>query len=457
MINYEGYNPVRTLSVKGKILVTIVRFLYFIRKLIGLPQWNTALPEHHEDPLKTKFVEKLYLGYKYYYKALVKAEAGSGLESYFGNQTLEIKLPGGFIPQQTISLSAGGDLIPYDCITKEKCSHLWNEAGDFFFNNDIVFVNLETVADLSKPLSAAPEVMLHDMFFYINEETFSIFSGNGKYRGYDVLSTANNHTMDMGEAGILATQHFLRSKSIAYTGTALSAQTRDDFPIIERKGIKVAFLAYTYSLNKETLPKGKEWLCNHLNLNEADADISLIIHHSNLARQRGADFIVASLHMGCAYQAYPSKHIVNNMHRICNQTGIDIIVGGHPHNAQPMEIYTSHATADKLPKQHFIVYSLGDFIAYDIYKWCHLPLLLRLHISRGAVEGKTVILLTKIEAKPFYMYMDKNGTLQLKDFAKLSKEAEKHIPEKKIVKEVRELSDFFESFVITPKQAHIVS
>lgn len=453
MINYKKYHPVRTLTFKGKLLVGTVRFLYRIRKLLGFPQWDSALPNHHEDPLHTNTAENLYLGYKYYYKALVKPETNSGLENYFANQSLAIDLPENFIADHTISLSVGGDLIPYENITKEKCTNLWDEAGDFFFNNDLVFANLESPADLSKPYSAAPEVMLNDMFFNIDQETFTIFSGNGKYKGYDVLSTANNHTMDMGVDGIFSTQDFLTSRDIRYTGTASSKETRDNFPIIEKKGIKVAFLSYTYSLNKETLPQEQEWLCNHLNLNEENADISLIVHHADLARQRGADIIVAALHMGCAYQAYPSRHIVDNMHRICDKTGIDILIGGHPHNAQPMEIYT---TSGPSPKQHLIVYSLGDFIAYDIYKWCHLPLILRLEITKGNVDGKVVTILSRIQAKPFYMYMDRNGMLQLKDFMKLSGNATVRIPEEAIATEIKELTDFFEQFIVTKTQAHIL-
>ncbi|CAN5548316.1 hypothetical protein BH10BAC3_BH10BAC3_15810 [soil metagenome] len=457
MINYRKYNPVRCLSLPGKLLVKTLRSLYGIRKLTGLPKWETPIPSHHEDPLKMTFAEKLYLGYKYYYKGMVKAEPGAGLEDYFKNQTLQPAVPADFKVQETITLSAGGDLIPYACITPENCHQLWNEAGDFFFNNDIVFANLETVADLSKPYSAAPEVMLHDMFFNIHEESFQIFSGNGKYKGYDVLSTANNHTMDVGETGIVATQHFLQSKKIEFTGTASSKETRDDFPIIERKGIRIAFIAYTYSLNKETLPAGKEWLCNHLNLNEPNADISLIIHHATLARGRGADIIVASLHMGCAYQAYPSKFTVDNMHRICREAGVDILLGGHPHNMQPMEIFETNLTNEGLSRQHFIVYSLGDFIAYDIFKWCHLPMLLRLHISKGTINGKPHTIVSRIDAKPFYMYQNKNEELKLVDFIKASKNPSLYFAEKTILKEIEELSDFFNRFIINEKQQNILA
>jgi hypothetical protein len=450
MVNYRKYNPVRPVSIKGSILISIVRFLFFIRKTLRLPQWVHLVATHHEDPLKMTFADKLYMGYKYYYTGLVLPEKNSDTVDYFRNQTLQLNIPENFSVTNSITVGAGGDLIPYDCIRPENCEHLWDEAGDFFFNNDIVFANLETVADMNQRYSAAPEVMLHDMFFNIDEPTFNIFCGNGKYRGYDVLSTANNHTMDLGEAGILATQSFLQQKNIPYCGTASSAEERDHFPIINRNGIKIAFLAYTFSLNKEKLPEGKDWLCNHIFLNEPNPDISIIVQQASIARQRGADIIIASLHMGCAYQAYPSNHTLVNMHQICVETGIDILLGGHPHNPQPFEIFEHNN------KQHFIAYSLGDFIAYDIFKWCHLPLLLKLTISKGVLNGKPYSQLTRIQVKPFYMYLSKSNKLSLIDFQKIAENPHAFFKEKELVNEVKELQDFFTKYVITEKQQHVL-
>lgn len=433
-----------------------IRLLYRIRKLMGFTQWQTLLPDHHEDPLKMTPTEKLYMGYKYYYKAMVLPQQGCHTDTYLQNQDMEIKTPAGFVATETITLSAGGDLIPYTCIQPQNCQHLWDEAGDYFFNNDIVFANLETVADPARPYSAAPEVMLNDMYFNIHQESFGIFSGNGKYRGYDVLSTANNHSMDMGETGILATQAFLERQNIAWCGTATSAQTVDEFPIIEKKGIRIAFLAYTFSLNKESLPAGKEWLCNHILLNEAAPDLEPILRQAAVARSRGADLIVASLHMGCAYQAYPGMHIINNIHQICRETGIDIILAGHPHNPQPMEIFETQDKISGQTKQHFIAYSLGDFIAFDIYKWCHLPLILKLQVSKGSIDGQPHTQLTGIEVRPFYMYQNKNKELRLVGFERVADHPEKHFPEKEVVEEVRELKDFFDRFVVTERQRHLL-
>ena len=73
-VDYDKYNPVITITLKGKILVGIVRFYYRILQWLGKDQWASVWPGHHEDPLKMTFTEKRYLGYKYYFKALIKPE-----------------------------------------------------------------------------------------------------------------------------------------------------------------------------------------------------------------------------------------------------------------------------------------------------------------------------------------------------------------------------------------------
>ena len=455
-VDYNKYNPVITITLKGKILVGIVRFYYRILQWLGKDQWTSVWPAHHEDPLKMTFTEKRYLGHKYYFKALIKPEEGSGLETYFKHQDLRLNIPPGFTILESITLNAGGDLIPYTCIQTDVCKNIWRHTGDFFFNADIVFTNLETPADYSKPSSAAPEVMLHDMYFNADAAMMKIFNGNDQYKGFDVLSVANNHSLDAGTEGLLKTLQLLKKKNIAYCGAAMKQEEQHDFPIIDRNGIKVAFLSATFSFNKEVLPANMEWLCNHIELNQPNPDISLLIEQANIARERGADIIVAALHMGCAYQAYPSMHTVNNIHAICDNAGIDIVIAGHPHHAQPMELYVSPATG----KQHFIVYSLGDFIAYDIFKWGHLSMLLKLEISKSSLNGKIFTCVTGIQIKPVYMHaVIKSGavtSLELLDYLELKKNPSAFLNNKKDLQKFNEVTDFFERFVLQPQQQHVL-
>jgi poly-gamma-glutamate synthesis protein (capsule biosynthesis protein) len=448
VLQSKHYNPVRPISLKGKFLVGLVRLLFKIRKVLGGQDWEQPLEGHHEDPRKMTRKQQLYFGYKYYFRAILHGEKGAGVEQHFQSQAERFEPPQTTAHTPKLTLSSGGDLMPYFCITTSQCQKLWQESGDFFFNADFVVGNLETPLHPKKPASYVPEVMLSNMYFNANEDMFSVFSGFGKFKGFDVLSTANNHSLDQGEEGVIETLHFLDAQKIAHVGTARSVEERDQFPILEKNGFKIAFLSYTFSLNALVCPPNKSYLANHLNLNEANPDISLIVEQAKRARENGAEFLIAFLHMGCAYQPYPSKVIVDNMHQICKETGIDLVLGGHPHNAQPITFLDIKDPFSGQNKQTTIVYSQGDFIAYDIHKWCKLPLLLKFELSK--IEGNVV--LTNLQAKLFYNYAKiHNGNvqaLQLLDYQKLCANPKVLEGDVNAQKEFEELKSFAESYLL---------
>lgn len=421
--------------------------------LLGLPvhlikrkQWQYPVPGFQDDPFTFKKSDLWFFGYRYYFKTLEKAEENSGHEAYFAKQ--DFSFAGKEAGATTITLSAGGDLMPYAWITPQSAQNLWDEAGDFFFNSDIVFANLETPFDVSQPPSSTPEIMLYNVYFNGDEKLFGIFSGNGKYRGYDVLSTANNHALDKGEEGLRATLDFLDAKKIKSVGTARTGEERDNFPIVERSGIKVAFLAYTYSLNTFQPLPGKEYMTNYLQLNLPGVDIGFIARQAKQARQRGADFVVCSVHAGCAYQAYPSNHTVDVFHRIFEQAGVDVILGHHPHNPQPMEQYTFADPFTGKQKKGFAIYSLGDFVAYDLNIYCRMPLMLKFDITKNSEATQ----LTGLQILPAYMAGKKEAgqfKLQLLHLERLAKQNFNHpFLDAELKKEATELHRLLRSHIL---------
>lgn len=456
MLNRKTYHPVRAITFKGKILVKSVRFLYSVRKFFGGKDYDEPLENHHEDPLKMKRRHQLFFGHKYYYKAITHQTAGQETITYFREKAIDKNDFPEREAEKKITLTVGGDLMPYHCITSAQCSSIWDEAGDFFFNADIVCANLETPLDKNKAASYVPEVMLNNMYFNASEDMFSVFSGLGKYRGYDVLSVANNHSLDQDENGLINTIKFLEEKNIAYCGAATSAETLHDFPIIEKNGIKIAFIAFTYSLNAKVRPAGKEYLVNHLAINEENPDLTLVETQCRIARERGADLIAGMFHMGCAYQPYPSPQIIKNTHRICALGGIDLFLGGHPHNPMPVESLEITDPFSGKKKKSFIVYSQGDFIAYDIFKWCRLPLLFRFTI--GKTGNDTFI--AGIESKLFYNHAQvKNGkieSLRLLDYTELKNHPEKLAGNPEAEKEFEELQLFAEHFLLPGNLEHFL-
>ncbi len=287
-----------------------------------------------------------------------------------------------------LSISIGGDLMPYEMIKPEHTEHLWDDIGADFFGSDIVFANLETPVDSSSKPGFVPEVMLNHMHFNTNEASYDIFSGFGKHKGYDVLSVANNHSLDMGKDGLSRTIEFLKARGVRTVG-AKTRQTDADYEIMEINGIKIGFVAYTYSLNEYLPETGGEWMLNYLPLNCAGCDIELIKQHVRQCREAGAELVVCSMHCGNAYQAYPSQQTIDLFQAVFNSCGVDVIAGGHPHNLQPWQTYTFTDPFSGKQKKGFAIYSLADFIAYDIFTWCHLCAYVKLEVGRNT-HGEVV-------------------------------------------------------------------
>ncbi len=207
-------------TLRGKVWVKILQSLYAILALFKKRQWTKPLEAFEENPINMskKWEHLLYFGYKYYYRPPVAYPTAQ--QVHFQEQSFNFTPNQSFIAEKTITISAGGDLMPYTWIQQPYTEYLWEEVGDFFFSADIVLANLETPIVPHKSPHYVPEVMLNDMHFNGSEEMFSIFSGNGKYKGYDLLATANNHSWDMGEEGVIETIRFLEKKGVQRVGAA---------------------------------------------------------------------------------------------------------------------------------------------------------------------------------------------------------------------------------------------
>jgi poly-gamma-glutamate synthesis protein (capsule biosynthesis protein) len=440
--------------------------------------WQTPPQYFHDDPRHYTKKDLLFFAYKYYFKSPLKDDADGAVINFFKRHPPVFSKPDDFKEINALTLTAAGDLMPYEWIQPDFCTHLWDDIGDDFFDADICFANLETPIDASKPASLVPEVMLNDMHFNGDEAMFDIFNPQNhvqKFRdntpqysvadrdkskkkwGFDVLSTANNHSLDMGEEGLKNTISFLKQKNIFHTGTSRSEKERLDFPVIEQNGIRIAFVSYTFSINQLTNPVEKPYLVNHLEVNQPDIDLMALKKDVFYAKTvRKADFVVLSLHYGNAYQAYPGEHIVANTLRVFEECGPDVILGGHAHNIQPMAAYPFNCPLTGEDKRGFVIFSFGDFVAYDIFNWCHLPVYLKLTISKGVDFKKNAIktILTDVKPTPVYtcgIYKNKRiRTLRFLNAEKIEntiKQGKKpSFMTKENIRELKELMVFYRDF-----------
>jgi poly-gamma-glutamate capsule biosynthesis protein CapA/YwtB (metallophosphatase superfamily) len=367
---------VRPYTIKGKILCFVIVSLCKIVHVFKKKTWSTPR-QFEENPKTMTKADLIYFAYKYYFAPPLKPCSQKDLAVF--NQIISEKEVG----NQLLSISIGGDLMPYELIKPELTKNLWQEIGDSFFSSDIVFANLETPLDANQTIGFVPEVMLNDMLFNANETMFDIFNGNGEFKGFDVLSIANNHSLDRGSEGLKNTMDFLTQKEISYVG-ARKTETENAWKIIEKNGIKVAFLAYTYSLNQFDVPKDEPWIVNLMDLNKEKVDVMKIKKDVINCKNSGAELVICSLHCGNAYQAYPSTITIELFKRVFNECGVDVIAGGHPHNPQPSMTYEFLDPISGNFKKGFAIFSLGDFVAYDIFTWCHLSAFLKILVFRDS-------------------------------------------------------------------------
>jgi poly-gamma-glutamate synthesis protein (capsule biosynthesis protein) len=427
------FNPVISLTLKGKSLNAILRAVFNLVRIFKGKAWERPLPAFEEDPQGFSTRDILYFGYKYYAFPHWKAE-NDGTEETLLSQPAWFRSEAH--PDETVVLSLGGDLMPYKVLRDADTSRLWDEFREFYFGADIVFANLETPLNLAKPASWVPEVMLNDMYFNGDRELWDIFTDRGRGR-YDVLSIANNHMLDQGYDGLEATANFLHQEKVAFAGWNKRGIFQAEKQIVERKGIRFGFSAWTYSLNRCKPDSQRTGELNFLPLNRAGFDSRRIVQECRQVREKGAEVLVLSLHAGNAYQAFPGETVRANFQRLMEETGADVIVGTHPHNPQPWEFHT-WKRADGSIARGLILYSLGDFIAYDIFKWCHLPLMLRLSFTRQ----ESGVTLTGFAPRFGFMHLSRNGSLRLLDFAAAADKIDPRV-DKAAWKEWQELRYFY--------------
>lgn len=199
-------------------------------------------------------------------------------------------------------------------------------------NADISFVNQETI--IGGGQSGYPSFNSPDAVFDALKDT-----------GFDAVNGASNHAMDTGVASIQHMIQLFKNSNMKLLGLYENPQDANTIPVIERNGIKIAFLSYTYGLNNSTDS-------SHVSL----FDQTKITNQVNQAKSQ-ADFVVVSAHWGDEYQDNINT-MQENYAKLMTNLGVDLVVGTHPHTIQPAHWYTNTEGHKTL-----VLYSLGNFVS----------------------------------------------------------------------------------------------
>lgn len=220
--------------------------------------------------------------------------------------------------------------------------HLYSNIKDEISSADIAVINQETIfGGKERPYSGYPNFNSPD------EIGTAVINA-----GFDVVLQATNHTMDMGVKGIQHTIDFWKQyPQITVVGINESEKEQEQIPIIEKNGIKLALLNYTYGLNGYSLPKDKPYLINMLDKEKMQNDI----HRA----EELADFTIVFPHWGSEY-VYETTEVQKELTDFFYEEGVDLVIGSHPHVIEPVEWIQTEVDHKML-----VYYSLGNFLSYQ--------------------------------------------------------------------------------------------
>lgn len=297
----------------------------------------------------------------------------------------------------TFTMTALGDSLCHntqywDAYNKETgeydFSYVYKDIKDYTKYTDITIGSLETTfAGEEKGYSNYPTFNTPDSL-----------ATALKNIGVDIISLAGNHALDYGYTGLCRTIDVFDNVGISHLGTYKSAEEQENLLIKNVKGIKIAFINYTYGTNGIPVPSGKEYCVNLI-------DKALMKKQIEQAKEQNVDMIVACMHWGTEYRTTANSE-QEELANFLFENGVDIILGNHPHVLEPMEKKTI-TLEDGTEKEVFVVYALGNFTADQRDEITRDSAILNLTITKN-LDGK--ISIDKIDYVPIYMYKNANAS-----------------------------------------------
>ncbi|WP_404333021.1 CapA family protein [Mesobacillus maritimus] len=288
--------------------------------------------------------------------------------------------------QESVNIAAIGDILIHDTVFLDAATAdgfdfkpMFSHVKDTLTKPDILLANQETIlGGVELGLSGYPT------FNSPREVGDALIDA-----GVDIVSTANNHTLDKGEKGIQSSMSYLSEVGLPYVGSFKNAEDQQRLRILNHNGINIAYLSYTYGTNGIPVPEGKDFLVNLID----KAAMKEEIHRAKDV----ADVVVMSIHWGNEYQRFPDSIQEEIAHFIVNE-GVDIVFGHHPHVLQPME----WIQADD-GRKAFVVYSLGNFLSGQMWDFKDIGGMVSLDIIKKITPTGSTIELANPEFNPTYV------------------------------------------------------
>jgi poly-gamma-glutamate capsule biosynthesis protein CapA/YwtB (metallophosphatase superfamily) len=231
---------------------------------------------------------------------------------------------------------------------------------------DLTIGNLETTfAGTSQPYAGYPAFNSPD------EYCTAV-----KNAGFDFLVTANNHSMDTREAGLLRTIEVIKKHHLGYAGTYLNQRDHDSIRILTIKGIKLGILNYTYGTNGSYPISDHKYMLNVI-------DSAGIVTAVKQAKTLGAEIVLVFYHMGLENITEPTQAQKDAV-RFALDAGATLVIGAHPHVVGPTKQMYSKAINDTA----FVAYSLGNFLSNQYWRYTDAGVILKIVIQKNYTKKR---------------------------------------------------------------------
>lgn len=241
--------------------------------------------------------------------------------------------------EPSVRLMAVGDIMLSRAVDAKMLingtDYPFEKTKQFLNSGDIVFGNLES------PIFPGEIMPSSSTVFWARPG----IEKKLKESGFDVLSLANNHMGNQGSYGVNYTVHSLTKEGILTVGGGRDSDKAKAPAIIEKNGIRLAFLAYT---DGSIIPDSYE--ASPYNPGVVYLETAKLSEDIKKAKEV-ADFVIVSMHTGTEYVYRPNKEQID-FARSAIDNGAELVIGQHPHSIQDVEEY----------KGKYIFYSLGNFI-----------------------------------------------------------------------------------------------
>ena len=296
----------------------------------------------------------------------------------------------------TVNVVSLGDIMCHssnfqDAYNKETdsydFSYVFTDIKNYIQNADLAIGNLETTFAGKDAIYSG----------YPNFNTPEILAKNLKDLGIDVVSTANNHSLDKKYSGLVSTLDELDKVGISHTGTYRSLDEQNTITTKNVNGITFAFLSFTYGTNGIPVPSGKDYCINLIDENLIQAQIAK-------AKELNPDVLCVCMHWGEEYHLKQNS-TQEKLADFLFKNGVDIIFGNHPHVLQPME-KRSVTLEDGTTKDGFVIYSHGNFMSGQVAENTTNSIILQLQITK---HTNGTITIDSYNYIPTFMYHEGSG------------------------------------------------